>query len=70
MYNDIIEAEIERIDTLQDPPEEEPQRQYYFIKKTRVLIKDLEKKYGRKLTACTVNMGCQMLTENRMQETA
>lgn len=58
--SDMYEEEIERQDLSQDPPEEEPQRQYWFIKKLHGIIKKKSEELGRPLSACTVTMGCQM----------
>lgn len=41
-------------------PAEEPQRQYYFMKKARSLVADRAAQLGRPLTACTKTFGCQM----------
>ncbi|MDO4344421.1 MAG: tRNA (N6-isopentenyl adenosine(37)-C2)-methylthiotransferase MiaB [Eubacteriales bacterium] len=54
------EKELEQFDLSMAPPEEEPQRQYYFIKKCRALVKRMEQEAGRPLTASTVTFGCQM----------
>ena len=64
----IYDEEIERQDLSQDPPEYEPQRQYYFIKKARQYLKAWEEREGRKLFMCTVNMGCQMITERKTEK--
>lgn len=42
------------------PPETEPDRQYYYIAKCRELVRDMEKKKGRRLEACVNTFGCQM----------
>lgn len=59
-YSDEIESLIEAQDLTKQPPEQEPQRQYYFLKKCREIIKKKSEELGRPLYACTVNMGCQM----------
>ena len=41
-------------------PETEPSRQYYFMKKCKVLLEEKTKELGRKLTCCAVTFGCQM----------
>ena len=41
-------------------PIKEPERQYYFIEKAKVLVKELEENAGRKLTFCVTTFGCQM----------
>lgn len=55
-----LEKVIESIDLSQTPPTAEPQRQYYFMKKMREMIKQEEAKKGRKLTAIINTFGCQM----------
>lgn len=64
---DTYEEEIEKQDLSQDPPEEEPQRQFWFIKKLRGIIKKKSEELGRPLSACTVTMGCQMNTVHGTQ---
>lgn len=59
-YNDYIQNEIDRQDLTLPPPEHEPQRQYYYIKKCREIVKKKSKELGRPLYACSVCMGCQM----------
>lgn len=59
-YNVAIEKLIEAQDLTLPPPEQEPERQYYFIKKCREIVKEKSEELGRPLYACTVNMGCQM----------
>ncbi len=41
-------------------PETEPERQYYFIRECRKIVKKKEAELGRPLTACCVTFGCQM----------
>lgn len=41
-------------------PEAEPERQYYFIRECRDIVKRKEEELGRPLTACCVTFGCQM----------
>ena len=57
MYDEI---DLDAIDTTQEPPTEEPARQYYFMAKCREWVKDFEQKQGRLPRSCVVNMGCQM----------
>lgn len=38
----------------------ETEKQKYYIKQCRELVKNREQEYGRKLTACVVTFGCQM----------
>ncbi len=58
--NKDIELMIENIDLEMSVPENEPARQYYYIKKLRGMIKELETKKGRKLKCCVTTFGCQM----------
>ena len=60
--NESIEQIMEQIDIEGPAPEQEPYRQYYFIKKARKYVKALSEKLGRPLYACTVTFGCQMRT--------
>ncbi|MBQ3513739.1 MAG: tRNA (N6-isopentenyl adenosine(37)-C2)-methylthiotransferase MiaB [Lachnospiraceae bacterium] len=41
-------------------PETEPSRQYYFMKKCKILLEEKTEELGRKLTCCAVTFGCQM----------
>lgn len=43
-----------------EAPIQEPDRQYYYIAKCRELVRDMEKKKGRRLRACVNTFGCQM----------
>lgn len=56
-FNDDVNVLIEAQDLTQSPPEREPERQYYFIKKCQEIIKKQSEKLGRPLYACTVTMG-------------
>ena len=61
MYKDEkMEEILETININGPAPEAEPMRQYYFIKKARIYVKELSEKAGRPLTACTRTFGCQM----------
>lgn len=55
-----FEQILEQIDMTKEAPAKEPERQYYFIKKMRDILADLEQKKGRKLTASAQTFGCQM----------
>ncbi|MCM1087837.1 MAG: tRNA (N6-isopentenyl adenosine(37)-C2)-methylthiotransferase MiaB [Muribaculaceae bacterium] len=59
-HNDDIQRLIEAQDLTQHPPEQEPERQYYFIKKCREIVKKKSEELGRPLFAATVTFGCQM----------
>lgn len=55
-----IEAALEKINISGDIPEDEKERQYYYMIKCKQLIQEKEKDLGRKLTACVNTFGCQM----------
>ena len=55
-----LEAMLEKVDLTTQPPEEEPARQYWYMKKCRELFKEREKELGRELTYHTETFGCQM----------
>ena len=58
-----LEEELKKIDLSKQPPTEEPQRQYYFIKKARGLVKAKSEALGRPLFACSKTFGCEMNVE-------
>lgn len=60
-YYDDIEMLIEAQDLTLPPPEREPQRQYYFIKKCREIVKKKSEELGRPLYACSVCIGCRRM---------
>ena len=60
LFNDEMEKIIDAMDLSQEAPVEEPQRQYWFMKKERQLIKEQSEKLGRPLTANITTFGCQM----------
>lgn len=47
-------------DLLNNAPQTEPERQYYFIEQGAILTKEKEAELGRKLTFCVTTFGCQM----------
>ncbi len=57
MYENI---DFDNIDLTQNPPQEEPERQYYYIAKARQYVQEKSKKKGRPLTFCVNTFGCQM----------
>lgn len=59
-FNQDFESVLKQVDLQKDIPGEEPQRQYYFIKKTRELIAEKTERIGRPLTAHITTFGCQM----------
>lgn len=56
MYHEITN----KIDLNVEPPTQEPARQYYYIEKCRLLLKELEEKAERRFTCNVTNFGCQM----------
>lgn len=60
MTTNEVDKILNKIDTTSQPPTKEPERQYYFMKKCRELVKKESEKLGRPLVAKSVCMGCQM----------
>lgn len=52
--------ELEKFHRMEEPPNSEPDRQYYFIAKAKKLTEELEKQLQRKPTYCVTTFGCQM----------
>ncbi|MFI3172193.1 MAG: tRNA (N6-isopentenyl adenosine(37)-C2)-methylthiotransferase MiaB [Eubacteriales bacterium] len=48
------------IDLTKEAPEQEPERQYYYIAKAREKVLNITKELGRDLTFCVTTFGCQM----------
>lgn len=57
MYENI---DFDNIDLTQNPPQEEPDRQYYYIAKARQYVQEKSRNKGRPLTFCVNTFGCQM----------
>ncbi|HBI61759.1 MAG TPA: tRNA (N6-isopentenyl adenosine(37)-C2)-methylthiotransferase MiaB, partial [Lachnospiraceae bacterium] len=57
MYNEI---DLDKIDITKEPPETEPERQYYFIRLLQDWAKERKKALGRPLYANITTFGCQM----------
>lgn len=55
-----IQNIIDNLDMTAPPPQKEPQRQYYFIRKLQLWMEEKKKEKGRNLTACVTTFGCQM----------
>ena len=55
-----LETLLASIDLSKPAPEEEPLRQYYFLKKCRIHVQKETERLGRPLTACVTTFGCQM----------
>ena len=60
VFNTEIDKLIDNMDLTKEPPIKEPERQYWFMKKARQLVRERSEELGRPLTACTVTFGCQM----------
>ena len=58
--NQKISEFLETMDLNEPAPAEEPARQFYFIKKARMLVAKQEAQLGRPLTFCVTTFGCQM----------
>ena len=57
---DLKEIDLDYVDTDAPAPEFEPNRQYYFMAKCRLEVKEMEKKLGRRMFCCIQTFGCQM----------
>ena len=58
--------DYERLEALSiegEAPQSEPERQYYFMKKARAILKQKAEELGRPLTACTVNSDARLSDE-------
>ena len=55
-----IETYLETIDITNEAPVNEPERQYYFMKKARAYVKQISDELQRPLTFCVTTFGCQM----------
>lgn len=57
MFNQI---DLDHIDITAAPPEQEPERQYYFLAKCRAYVKAESERLGRPLFSVVKTYGCQM----------
>ncbi len=55
-----VKEMIEQIDLTKEAPEQEPERQYYYIAKARQQVAKLSSELQRELTFCVTTFGCQM----------
>lgn len=55
-----MKEKVENIDLRKEAPEQEPERQYYYIAKARQQVAKLAEELGRELTFCVTTFGCQM----------
>ena len=60
VFNTEIDKIIDSMDLNQEPPVQEPERQYWFIKKARQLVQEKSEELGRPLFASIATFGCQM----------
>ena len=60
MNQENLEEILGNIDISGEAPVLEPDRQYYFMKKARTLVKEKSEALGRPLTFCVNTFGCQM----------
>ena len=60
MNQENLEEILGNIDISGEAPVLEPDRQYYFMKKARMLVKEKSEDLGRPLTFCVNTFGCQM----------
>lgn len=58
--NDKYNKRIDSQDLTKEPPTDEPDRQYYFMKKCRGIVKKKSEELGRPLTCSLTSFGCQM----------
>lgn len=54
------EIDLDNIDLELEPPEKEPERQYYFIAKARKYVRNMTDRLGRVPRCCVTTFGCQM----------
>lgn len=54
------EFDISKIDITMQPPENEVEKQYYYMAKAKLHVDELAGKLGRKPTCCVTTFGCQM----------
>ena len=55
-----LETYIDSMDITKEAPANDPERQYYYIKKAREYVKEASIEAGRPLTFCVTTFGCQM----------
>ncbi len=55
-----MEARLAKVDLRLPPPEREPERQFYFIRRLREWAEGRQEELGRPLTANITTFGCQM----------
>lgn len=53
-------VQLDQIDITKDAPASEPERQYYFMAKTKAYVKKEAERLGRKPACAVITFGCQM----------
>lgn len=53
-------VQLDQIDITKDAPASEPERQYYFMAKTKAYVKKEAERLGRTPTCAVITFGCQM----------
>ena len=57
MFNEI---DFSKIDTGITPPQDDTERQYYYMAKLAEMVALRERELGRRITYCLQTFGCQM----------
>ena len=57
VFNTEIDKIIDSMDLTQEPPAQEPERQYWFIKKARQLVKEKSEELRRPLFSSIATFG-------------
>ena len=57
MFNEI---DFSKIDTSGNPPQDDTERQYYYMAKLADMVKERALELGRPVTYCLQTFGCQM----------
>ena len=57
MFNEI---DFSKIDTSITPPQDDTERQYYYMAKLAEMVALRERELGRRITYCLQTFGCQM----------
>lgn len=58
--------DLDTVDIHLDPPDFEPQRQYYFMAKCREYVRAESSRLGRPLTCGVFTFGCPMVIVTRI----
>ncbi|MFI3208781.1 MAG: tRNA (N6-isopentenyl adenosine(37)-C2)-methylthiotransferase MiaB [Eubacteriales bacterium] len=55
-----LKEKMSQIDLTKEAPEQEPERQYYYMAKAKQQVAKVSETLGRELTFCVTTFGCQM----------